>query len=241
MENLIVEFAQFDPVTLAWMAAPKVISGIRSLWKGANPIKRKRSGEETEYRKRLFDRSKKGIYDEGNMREILSGMSRRVGEAARVGKQATMGQLTRQGLENSAVAPEMVAGIDRGLAVSVSESARDLETKNIGEKIKAQNQMGELGFKDTDEMFRSKMQQRKDFDAGYSSLVGGVTDYATGRRGHMPNQPPGTQWNKPSGDAFTGNIPSFTENSRTEIWEWLRKQKDPESALQMLLLMSGME
>ena len=232
MENLILEFAQFDPVTLAWMAAPKVVSGLRSLWKGAHPSKRVRRAAEKAYRTRLWKRGKEGVYDAGNMREIISKVGRTASGVAEKGKTWIQGLMAKQGLENSAVAGQVGAKYDMDVSKQVSNAARDIAVKNIDTKVKAQDQMGEIGFGDTEFDYKRKLRQRANIDKGLGDLTSAASSYAIGRRAHEPNQP--------GQDASLGkDIPNFDTHTKEQIWDWLQKHEDPEKALQMLLLMSA--
>ena len=92
--------------------------------------------------------------------------------------------------------------------------------------------MGEIGFGDTEFDYKRKLKQRANIDKGLGDLTSAASSYAIGKRAHLPNQP--------GQDVSLGkDMPNFETSSKEEIWDWLQKHENPEKALQMLLLMSG--
>jgi len=251
MENIILEFAQFDPVTLGIIAGGKVASGVYNWFKGKrNPIKRTMSPEEARFRSQLHKRSTEGVYDAGNMREIISRVGRSASEVADKGRQFALGMLQGQGLGKSAVGQQIANKYNTQVSRAVSDSARDTAIANIGTKIQAQDQLGRIGMNDTERNYQQKIRERaekdKYYDKAFGDLVVGVTDYATGiRAGIKPEDnkgyvQPKTKWGNPN-ENIQASIPEdvLMLKDKEAVVKWIQSQDDPQKALEMLLLLSG--
>jgi hypothetical protein len=141
---------------LNWAKSPQGISTLTTLgsklFGGFGKSKRKiptysQSSEEKAYMDELLRRSQYGIYTPGMQKEMLSQTSSVASQQADIGKQSVLGQITRQGLENSAVAPEQTAAIEVARQRKIAETARRISLENQLSKVKAADMLGEHGIR----------------------------------------------------------------------------------------------
>lgn len=183
----ILQFAQFDPVTAAFLAAPGIAKGVKGLWNAFNPIKKRRSGLEQRYISQLQRRGRKGAYTPGMQREFVSQTSRAVGQQADIAKTYQQGMVARQGLENSAVATQVGAGIDQNRMAQVAQAARAIALRNEKSKIGAQDQLGQIGRQDSQQQYYEALNARRDTDKAVQGIadviptIGGLREDAVNK------------------------------------------------------------
>lgn len=105
------------------------------------------SGKERAYMSELERRSAEGIYTPGMQREMLGRTSSVASQQADIGRQNVLGQITSQGLENSAVAAEQTAVIEVARQRKIAEAARRISLENQMSKVKAADMLGEHGIR----------------------------------------------------------------------------------------------
>lgn len=164
IEFLIDLFSAPDGVMLAnpllWAAAAKVGGKLLGGIAKYQPITGYRSGLERGYVDELRRRSREGVYSPSIQRDILSGVSSESASAANMAEQKALGQVTRQGLEGSAVATQAVAGIEETRIRQIAETARKIKLANEASKIRAADRLGEVGIRRSKEKYAEALRRR---------------------------------------------------------------------------------
>lgn len=135
-----------EPLTAALIyGGSKLLGGLA---KGTmkTPKYRQSAGERA-YISELQRRTHQGIYTPGMQKEMLSRTSSVASQQADIGRQNVLGQITRQGIENSAVATEQTAAIEVARQRQIAEAARRISLENQLSKVKAADMLGEHGIR----------------------------------------------------------------------------------------------
>ena len=179
-----------EPLTAALIyGGSKLLGGLA---KGTmkTPKYRQSAGERA-YISELQRRTRQGIYTPGMQKEMLSRTSSVASQQADIGRQNVLGQITRQGLENSAVATEQTAAIEVARQRKIAEAARRISLENQLSKVKATDMLGEHGIRMSKNKYMdalAKFRQRQNMWDDISGSVTGGLDVYTAALGNTGSE-----------------------------------------------------
>jgi len=141
-----------DPLTIA-LAAQGIWSGGKALglWgqppKAKAPPKYKPTQYETNWVNELERRKEEGIFSSSAQSKMLSQASSPVRQAGNVASNQIRGNITSQGLENSAVMNQATGRVHSEVIGKIAQIAKEIALKNELSKSVAENQLGEYGMR----------------------------------------------------------------------------------------------
>lgn len=164
-----------NPATIATAAKyakylPQLKKGYDWL-KGSIPgAKDSRSSMENKYTNWLQSRSKQGLGQE-NINQFMNQTGTVVSNAANQGKAQVQGRAIGQGIEGSGVVAEQATEIDSAQVVSMANAARKIAMRNQQVKDSANQQLGEIGIKRSEQDYKTALANYAKKDSAATSLM----------------------------------------------------------------------
>lgn len=163
-----------DPLTMALVVGGSKLVGGLAKGMQRTPRYSQSSGEKA-YMNELQRRAQQGVYTPGMQREMLSQTSSVASQQADIGRQNVLGQVTRQGLENSAVAAEQTAAIEVARQRKIAEAARRISLENQLSKVKATDMLGEHGIRMSKNKYMDALAKFRQKQNMWDDVSGSVT------------------------------------------------------------------
>lgn len=136
--------------------------------------------ENSSYGKYLQNQANTGIYSPLAQQNIINQTSSRASDLAANAKTGYMGRLINRGLGNSIASQRGINEIDRGVLDTVTGTQANLTTENEMSKVNAANMSEQMKWQNTLQRYQDKLNKKLMLSQNTSSLVGGLTDAATG-------------------------------------------------------------
>jgi len=180
----------FNPATMTMLAkgaikyGPAIKKGYDWL-AGKKGLSRSDSQSQAEknYMNMLQSRAKHGM-GQAAVNEQLGNVSRTVHQNVNNTKANIMGQAVSQGVEGSGVVAEQHIMADTSGTVAMANAARAIAEKNRQIKVGAEDKLGELGIKETDQRYKEALANRANNDsrrdAFFNEAIGLATEHLEG-------------------------------------------------------------
>jgi len=170
-----------DPLTIA-LAAQGIWSGGKALGLWGKPPKYKRSDMEKEYMSVLETRAEEGIFSPQMSSRMINQATAPVRSAGNVAVNQVRGNVTRQGLENSAVMNQATSRVHSDVIGKIAQIAKGIAIKNEManelSKVGAQDKLGQYGMRMSDIKNQNRMNVYNTRMSGIEGLFSAGTGLA---------------------------------------------------------------
>jgi len=170
-----------DPLTIA-LAAQGIWAGGKALGLWGKPPKYKRSDMEKEYMSVLETRAEEGIFSPQMSSRMINQATAPVRSAGNVAVNQVRGNVTRQGLENSAVMNQATSRVHSDVIGKIAQIAKGIAIKNEManelSKVGAQDKLGQYGMRMSDIKNQNRMNVYNTRMSGIEGLFSAGTGLA---------------------------------------------------------------
>jgi len=231
-----------DPLTIA-LAAQGIWSGGKALGLWGKPPKYKRSDMEKEYMSVLETRAEEGIFSPQMSSRMINQATAPVRSAGNVAVNQVRGNVTRQGLENSAVMNQATSRVHSDVIGKIAQIAKGIAIKNEManelSKVGAQDKLGQYGMRMSDIKNQNRMNVYNTRMSGIEGLFStGLMAVGANQRdlNKIVNSIPNDVWIT---ESVNGQLQSYIKDT-PKFYKWLLQfDEDTANRIEDYLIQSG--